>query len=175
MKTEDSLNLCALPEETLLHTLYFLKTKSLARMASTCRFFNRLANDEYLDLCKERKFRLKKELWGKLMMAARHNELKTVKKILNQGIIDPTDQTMSSIQNTPLHAAIEGRAYKTAYYLWKNYNFDANAKDYYQNSPLSLLKKRSIAFLEQKEKKQVSLLLKCLTDDEKKHNKCIVC
>ncbi|KTD20393.1 F-box protein [Legionella lansingensis] len=164
-----------LPEETLLGIFKLLNTKTLARTAQTCHFFNRLANDKTLDLAKGKQARLKNQLRGDLMVAARHNDLDTVKTILAKDIIDPTDASTSIVGKTPLHAALEGRAYKTAAYLWRNYSFDPNLKDYYQSSPISILQERSRKMgLTPKERKQIESLLTLMTENQAGCHKCIV-
>ncbi|APF04790.1 TPA: F-box-like domain-containing protein [Legionella pneumophila] len=165
----------ALPEETIINTLSFLKANTLGRVAQTCQFFNRLANDKHLELHQLRQQRIKQELWGNLMVAARSNNLEEVKKILKKGI-DPSKTNSYHLNRTPLLAAIEGRAYQTANYLWRKYTFDPNFKDNYGDSPISLLKKQlaNPAFKD-KEKKQIRALIKEMQEEKTTQNRCLVC
>ncbi|AMP89292.1 F-box-like domain-containing protein [Legionella pneumophila] len=165
----------ALPEETIINTLSFLKASTLGRVAQTCHFFNRLANDKHLELHQLRQRRTKQELWGNLMVAARSNNMEEVKKILKKGI-DPTQTNSYHLNRTPLLAAIEGRAYQTANYLWRKYTFDPNFKDHYGDSPISLLKKQlaNPAFKD-KEKKQIRDLIKEMREEKITQNRCLVC
>ncbi|HAT6976825.1 TPA: F-box protein [Legionella pneumophila] len=165
----------ALPEETIINTLSFLKVNTLGRIAQTCHFFNRLANDKHLELHQLRQQRTKQELWGNLMVAARSNNLEEVKKILKKGI-DPTQTNSYHLNRTPLLAAIEGRAYQTANYLWRKYTFDPNFKDNYGDSPVSLLKKQLVnpAFKD-KEKKQIRALIKEMQEEKIIQDRCLVC
>ncbi|KTC81361.1 F-box-like domain-containing protein [Legionella brunensis] len=174
MKLKNPVNIFSLPEELLVGTFSFFNAKTLGRVAQVCGLFNRIANDSCLDLDKTRQARLKNQLWGELMMAARHDDLATVKAILKRGIIDPAAQVLLSLNKTPLLAAIEGKAYKTARYLWENYDFDPQAKDYYKESPISTLEKQLRRTLEKKERTQIQSLLKEMKEG-KEHHKCLVC
>lgn len=164
-----------LPEETIVNTLSFLKANTLARIAQTCQFFNRLANDKHLELHQLRQQHIKRELWGNLMVAARSNNLEEVKKILKKGI-NPTQTNSYHLNRTPLLAAIEGKAYQTANYLWRKYTFDPNFKDNYGDSPISLLKKQlaNPAFKD-KEKKQIRALIRGMQEEKIAQSKCLVC